>query len=497
MSRPIEKVVVVGRDAAAWLTAFGLQRAFGRVGVEVHLIELGSVLSPADAYVAIPPLAGLHGLLGLDERAVIAACQGVYAIGQRFANWAGGRAPFLHAYDTQPVGLNNVDLLQYWVKARAEGLTLEFEEFSLGAAMAKHGKVLLDGAPTQGFSRPAHGYHLDASSYVRLLRSQAIGAGVKWTTGGVRDVRIEGERISEVVLDDGQAITADLFVDASGGQAALIGRLPGAEMQSWRPWFGCDRILSASAKRLEPLPGFSQIAAIRVGWAGLYPLQYRTAVVAAYDSAQMADQDLPQVLSLLTGVQLEGDAVVSALEPGIRSPWIGNCVAVGEAAISLDPLDGLALHVIHTGLSHLISLFPLDADDQVEAKAYNAGMGAHARNMRDFQIAHYKLNRRFDEVFWDRARDMAIPETLAYKIGLFEARGRIALYDDETFQESNWTSLFVGHGLTPRDFDPLVDKLPRDEQILQLQRMLQFIAGEVNQMPSLASQLGPRGPSFF
>ena len=68
-------------------------------------------------------------------------------------------------------------------------------------------------------------------------------------------------------------------------------------------------------------------------------------------------------------------------------------------------------------------------------------------------------NQRRDDRFWNRARDMEVPETLAYKLRLFAARGRVALYDDEAFQASNWTSVLLGHGLIPRDYDPLVDLL--------------------------------------
>lgn len=498
MSRPVDRVVVVGRDAAAWLTALALQRAFGRTGLKVVVAELPSILSPVDAYVSMPTLGGLHQLLGLDETEVMAACSGVYALAQRFANWSGGKAPFLHAYDTQPMGVNNVDLVQYWVRARSEGMKVPFEAFSLGAAMASQGRMARNFDLTPGFAAPAWGMHLDARSYVDLLRRRALESGVERIAGSVDSVEVEGERIISVQVGQGAPLTADLFVDASGGQAALIGRLPGAEFQSWRRWLPCDRLLTASAKPLDPLPGYSQIAAFRAGWIGLYPLQDRTAVVACYDSSTASDRDVLEALPVLSGLTLQGEAVASAFEAGVRErAWVGNCVAIGEAAVSLEPLDALQPHVIQTGLSLLISLFPTDAERPVEAAAYNTAIASHAARMRDFQAAHYKLNQRRDEPFWDRARKAEPPEALAYKIDLFGARGRVAIYDDEAFQAPNWTSIFIGHGLIPRDYDPLVDQLNDQEQIVQLQRTLEFIADEVKAMPTLQSQLQPVGRGAF
>ncbi|HWE45026.1 MAG TPA: tryptophan halogenase family protein [Caulobacteraceae bacterium] len=486
----MNRAVVVGRDAAAWLTALGLQRAFGRTGLEVAVVEQASLLSQVDAYAALPTLGGLHRLLGIDEHEVIAACDGVYVLGQRFANWSAGAAPFLHAYDTQPMGVNNVDLVQYWIKARAEGMKVPFEDFSLGAAMAKHGRLAMDPDLSDGFARPAYGFHLDARAYVALVKARALRSGVRLIGGGLGEIHIDGERVVAIETKAGERIEADLFIDATGSEAALIGRLPGSEFESWRRWLPCDRLLAGSAPRLESIPGFSQISAFRAGWIGLYPLQHRTAVVAAYDSSQVGDGELADALPVLAGARLQGQAFVSPLEPGLRPrSWIGNCVAVGDAAVSLEPLDAVQPHLIQTALSLLISLFPGNADDMGESAAFNAGLALNARNIRDFQIAHYKLNQRRGDRFWNRVRDMELPYTLAYKLRLFAARGRVALYDDEAFQAPNWTSILLGHGLVPRDFDPLVDLIEPQDQVLQMQRMLGFIASEVNRMPTLQSQL--------
>ena len=499
MSRPIANVVVVGRDVAAWLTALGLQRAFGATGVQVQVVDLPSLLSPVDAVVSLPTLVGLHRLLGVGEDEVIAACGGAYALGQRFANWSGGRAPFLHAYDTQPVGLNNVDLIQYWVKARGEGMKLDLDEFSLGAAMARQGRLQRDPDLSEGFSRPAYGYHLDAGSYVRFIRQRAMRAGVLQTIASLSGVRADGDRITAVELADGRTIEADLFVDASGAEGALIGRLPDTPFESWGAWLPADRILAASGPRLDPLPAFSQIAAFRAGWIGLYPLQQRTAIVCSYNSGAISDDELFAVLPVVTGLKLQGEVVAAPFAPGRRArAWAGNCVAIGDGAVSLEPLDAAPMHLIQTGLSLLISLFPVDADRMVEAETYNTAIASHAAGLRDFQIAHYKLNQRRDEPFWDRARAVTPPDELVYKMRLFASRGRVALYDDEAFQASNWASIFVGHGLIPRDYDPLVDMVAPQEQIQQLQRMLRYIATEVTQMPTIASHLAgaPRPEAF-
>jgi tryptophan halogenase len=484
MNRRVEQVVVVGSDAPAWMAAVALNRSLAHIGVRVRVIELPSLVRPVDAYSALPALAGFHYRIGLEEQLLFSACKALPVAGQRFSNWSGPAPPFIHGYDRPSPPRAGLGFTQLWVKGRQKGLRTEFENFSLGAMAARAGRVPVPKEDAELSS--TFGYHMDAGAYSALLRHFATRGGVEPKASAIGDVEIDGDRIIAVVLADGERVEADLFVDASGPQAVLIGRLPGAEFESWREWLPCDRILAASGKALQPYPAFSQISAFRQGWIGLFPLQDRTAVVAAYDSRQISDQAMLDDLAALANLPISGEAVVSNLTQGIRQrTWVGNCVAVGGSAFSLEPLDAVQLHTAHNCISHLMSLFPVEAGTFREAELYDRIIRRVAINLRDFQAAHYKLNRRFDAPLWDRCRDAVVPETLQRKLDVFAARGRVPLYDDETFQEDAWEALLIGHGLMPRSYDPRVDAIPEQEHIVQVQQRMQDIASLVQAMPAV------------
>jgi tryptophan halogenase len=243
-------------------------------------------------------------------------------------------------------------------------------------------------------------------------------------------------------------------------------------------------MMVASAKPVRPYPAFSQTSAFRQGWIGLFPLQNRTAVAACYDSRETSDKEVLEALPILANMPVAGEAVVSDLAQGIRKrTWIGNCIAVGEAAFSLEPLDAVQLHIAHNCISQLMSLFPVEAGDFREAELYDEIIRRVAVNLRDFQLAHYKLNRRFDDPLWDRCRDLAAPPTLQRKLDVFAARGRVPLYDDETFQEHDWESLFIGHELIPQSYDPRVDVIPEQALIARVQDRLQSVRALAEAMP--------------
>ena len=74
---------------------------------------------------------------------------------------------------------------------------------------------------------------------------------------------------------------------------------------------------------------------------------------------------------------------------------------------------------------------------------------------------HYRTARR-DEPFWQDAAAAEPPPSLAHSLALFEERGRLPYYEEETFSRDSWAAVLIGQGVIPRRTDPLADSLPLD-----------------------------------
>jgi len=110
---------------------------------------------------------------------------------------------------------------------------------------------------------------------------------------------------------------------------------------------------------------------------------------------------------------------------------------------------------------------------------------------RDMAVLRHLATTRTDP-FWARARGAAPSAALAYKQVQFESRGRVVLYDEETFMEGAWVEAFLGHGIMPRRHDRLADRLPADQADAALARLRGLIRQAALAMPTHADALKDR-----
>ena len=487
MNARVKKVVVAGRDIAAWLSALTLTQALGRADVAVEVVELPSVLREHDIAATLPAMEAFHRLLGLREYELMKAAAGTYSLGQSFANFTPGAEPFFHPYGSHGVTMQRVPFMQMYTRARKAGLNTRFEDFSLTAAAAKQGRFF---APTQdmnGFATSGFGYHLRARAYADHLKARAIREGAVHTPARRFEARRHAETgdVTALVLGDGREVTGDVFIDASGTEAALLGAVMDVAYQDWSDHFAGNSTLSVSSAPLRSQPAWSQVRALKHGYLTLAPLQTATSLVLTYNDRLVDDATALRSVAIVAGMTLNDDAVVGRQVAGRRAEaWAGNVIAIGEAACLPEGLDNVALHVAQLGLVQLVSLFPAGRDMAAERGEYNANMARALERLRDFQLSHYKLNRLFDAPFFAPSLDRPAPALLAHKIEMFRARGIVPMYDDESFDLDSWQSVFLGHGLLPDGYDPRADLMPDDQAVRNFQLVLGRIKAFVQDMDS-------------
>jgi tryptophan halogenase len=391
--------------------------------------------------------------------------------------------------------MESVAFHHYWLRMRGIEGTANLDEYSLAATAAKLARFTRPVAdPGSVLSTHAYGLHVDSGLYAQYMRDYAEARGVVRLPGEIADVRLRGDDgfIEALELSGGERIEADLFVDCTGSRSVLLEQALKVGYEDWTDWLFCDRAVIASCDGLDPFP-LTRAIAHDAGWRLRIPLQNGAGAALVYSSAHLSDDKA--AAELLDG--LDGEVVGAPRFVRFRSGrrkrlWCKNCVAIGGAAGFLDPLESTNLHLIQNGVSKLAGLLP-DRDCMPGIAAeYDRLVGTGFERLRDLVVLHYKLGPLAkcalegagSDNFWRQCREMNVPDSLAHKMGLFEARGRVALTDEETFLEPSWISAFVGQETMPRRYDPLADMVDLEIVRESMRRMRMTIREAANTMPS-------------
>ena len=260
----------------------------------------------------------------------------------------------------------------------------------------------------------SYAYHLDATAYAGLLRKQAEGDGVTRVEGKIVDVnRTESGNISDVVLESGQVVEGDLFIDCSGFVSLLMDKTLGTEFEDWTHWLPCDRAIAVQTESVsEPIP-YTRSIARESGWQWRIPLQTRVGNGLVFCSEFMSEDEAHDTLL----ANIEGETItdprVLRFRTGQRvKHWNHNCIGLGLAAGFLEPLESTSIHLIQRGVIRLLQLFPYAGIVDSDRAEFNRQMDAEFRFIRDFIIMHYHVTERTDTEFWRRCREMEVPDDL-------------------------------------------------------------------------------------
>jgi tryptophan 7-halogenase len=493
MNDPIERIVIVGGGTAGWMAAAALARLIPD-GISITLIESEEIGTVGVGEATIPPIRSFNAMLGIDENDFVASTGGSFKLGIEFVDWGRIGDRYLHPFGPYGFDIEGVRFHQIWRRLHAGGKAQEIEAYSLSAVTAAAGRFQPhDPDPASVLSQLNHAYHFDAAFYAVYLRKRAEAAGVLRVEGRVAEARLKSDTgfIEAVALDDGRTFSGDLFIDCSGFRALLIGDALGVPYESWAHWLPCDRAIAVPTARVgTAIPPYTRATAAPAGWRWQIPLQHRTGNGYVYSSDHVGDDDaLVHLLAHVSGTPLAEPRKLRFTAGRRRETWRANCVALGLASGFLEPLESTSIHLIQTGISRLLALFPDRSCAGPERDEFNRLAILQIEQVRDFLILHYKATSRDDTPFWRRSRDMAIPETLARKIALFRSRGRLFRYEDELFADASWTAVMLGQGIVPEGWDRLAGLLDGPFIEERLSKLAAVFAQAAAGMPDHAAYL--------
>jgi len=422
---PLRSVAVVGGGPVAAATALAL--AGGVPGLSVTLVP--APVAPAALADHWPLLlASAHPTLlrlGAEPAGLIAGGIARRRTATRFADW-GVRNTAWRLGDGRTVPLD-LPAEQLWVRGTRAGPMPPFHTLVPAAMLPE---------------RRAHDDLVDPALWLRpdvwtaRLAGTMRAAAVRVSPAPLANVRHAAGSVAGLVLANGMAVAADLYVDATGPDRRLA--VAGHHWQPWADVSPVDRLLACPDPYAAPFDGYR---AVEDGWLGWWPgwrgFGYRAALTSETRARQLLEATAPAIGPI-------------ELVPGrVDALWSGNVLAVGDAAAMPGPLGHFGLTLAFQTIELVLELLPSAAPEPLLQAELNRRFALRADRLRDFVGALHRANGRRHGRFWRSVASAPLPFTLRQTMDHQARRGYLPHFDEDMMAPDAWHSVLLGQECLP------------------------------------------------
>lgn len=397
----IQKVVVLGGGSAALLAVAALVRHLPDIEVvTVRSSKIGIIGVGEGTIATIGRF--LHDYLGIDPLRFHREVHPSIKLGIQFI-W-GAENPYHYSFAPQFSQANPAQ--SQFPRPVGDYCQTDATYASLASSLMYHGNVTVADQMGNPIQSPRFAYHLENKRFVRFLETLMEEQGVETIDAIVEDVEIDEQGVKSLRLDDGQTLTADLFLDCSGFRSELLGTALQEPFVSFKDALPCDRAVVGGWKRTDDVyHAFTTAEAMDSGWS--WQIEHDDLVNRGYVFASefISDDDAESEFRARNPKVV--DTRVIRFRSGFhRRSWVKNVVAIGNSAGFVEPLEATAIGFMSTAIDNLVAFIRTSGGyvADVHRDLYNRHQEANWLQTRDFLAMHYKVNRLSQSEFWEACR---------------------------------------------------------------------------------------------
>mgnify|MGYP005989676561 CR=1 FL=1 len=458
MSSPT-RIVILGGGTAGWMAANLFAKRWSDCPIEITVVESPNIKTVGVGEGSTPTLQQFFKQLNIAEEDWMPQCNATYKYNIKFSGWspASGITHYSHPFFTQ---LDTFTKRPFIVNCYTRRLGLEVttqpDKFFFNSYLTEQNK--LPQTPEHFPFEMNYGYHFDSNMLGQFLMKHAKTLGVSHKLTAVEAVKLhDNGDINQLICDNGESLEGDFFVDCTGFRSQLLQQTLGVKFESFSDNLFNDSAIvmptSAVGSRFE-----TQSIAMSNGWRWKIPLTHRHGNGYVYSSdfqsANDAEQELRKSLGLLDDDQ---SAMHLKMKVGqVSEHWHKNCLALGLSQGFIEPLEATALHLVQISIESFMDNFHEGKYTAADTEQYNRLTKERFERVRDYIVAHYKLNTRNDTEYWRANRDnQHLSESLLQLLNTWFTNGDLGQEIqkqsiDSHFGNESWHCLLAGYGTFPK-----------------------------------------------
>lgn len=454
-----KKIVILGGGTAGWMAANLFAKRWGSDKVSVSLIESPDIGIVGVGEGSTPTLKRFFEILEVPEADWMPRCNATYKVNIRFEGWSpdSGIESYSHPFVSQ---LDTLTQKSFVVNCRTRRLGLDVNtnpsDFFINGILARECKG--PRAPANFPLVMEYGYHFDAGLLGGYLAELAVSRGVKHIQARIVDVERHADGdIAALLSDSGERYEADFFVDCTGFASVLMQKTLGGRFSSFKSNLFNDSAVVMPTPASDSPQAETVSFAMSNGWCWKIPLTNRFGNGYVYSSDFISDDDAETELRASLGM-LDSDEESRHLKMRVgqlEQHWQQNCIGLGLSQGFIEPLEATALLLVQISIELFIDSYEKGGFGAAHRDEYNQKVHERFERVRDYIVAHYKLNTRNDSEYWKANRDnMELSGSLRHILDVWYRRGDLGAEIQRQKIESHfgtlsWHCLLSGYGAYP------------------------------------------------
>jgi tryptophan halogenase len=445
----VKKIIIFGGGTSGWLTAAYLTNNL-QFPCEVTLIE-STDLGPIGVGEGTQPATArfMHDC-GIDPKTWMKPSNASFKLGVEFDGWTDDKYFVENDFIENTIIAPDLYTVDYFLGKTKK----EFFDWLPAYRLAKENKspklAGMDTNYAQTGYRQFGAVHFAAYDIVKAIKEIVIQR-ITYVNTKITDITTDENGIVELKNENGDAFSADLYLDCSGFASILLEKKLGVEFTSITDILPCDKAVVLQTQYTDPekecFP-YTKATAMTSGWMFTIPIFTRTGNGYVYSSKHISKEDAEKELRERTG-EFSAPAKHLDMKCGIHNVVAyKNVCAVGLSAGFVEPLEATGI-TFTTKAVEMIAM-SLNATqgiwNQVCRNEINFVYDSSFWEIVAFVWAHYHFSTKNDTPFWSEIHKQqpdAIPDKVKDIIEKFvpSPHRKFFVTPNSSFHVGHWFSV--------------------------------------------------------